>query len=351
MSTPSVLTSRRGKPWRLRSRLAIGLGLLFAAVLALIAYSHFQYLDDRREARLEDMERVTETVAASFDGLSHDLESFSLSTAITLGDARASITQQETPERLAAVNGYLQHLFESHGLLRAIFVTDTDGRVVYDNTSDSLGVDLSDRDYIQALQAGAAEYWSDGFPGAQTGFMVVAHSRAIVDPDGVTTGYLVVAFRTEALAARIPEGVADEGHISIIDGAGTLILRIPGDTGAPIGTGVADWPGLSQARSKDGLLVRDEAMPLGPEDRYGALIPMSNLGWVVGYTLPPGDVEGAPTDLFLRDVVALGAIVLIAFVAMWVFASQTVQPLSRLTEVAGSISRGDAPPEPELVQS
>ena len=300
---------------------------------------------------MEDMTRLSETVATTFDGLTHDLETFSLSAAITLGDARAPITQEQTPERLAVVNAYLQHLFESHGLLRAIFVTDTDGRVVYDNDSNSFGLDLSDRPYIQALQAGATEYWSDGFPGSQTGAMVVAHSRAIVDPEGVTTGYLIVAVRTEALASRLPEGLADKGHISVIDGTGKLILRIPEDPRVPLGTDVSEWSGLEAARTKGGLTVQNQAISFAPQDQYGAFIPMSKLGWVVGVTLPSGEVEGATTGLFLRDIVGLGAIILVGFAAMWVFASQTVKPLSRLTEVAGSISRGDAPQNPALVNT
>jgi signal transduction histidine kinase len=332
----------------MRTRLATGLAVLFIAVFALVAYSHFQYLSDRREARLEDMERVSQTVAATFDGLTHDLESFSLSTAITLGDARVPISQDATPEAQQSVNTYLQHLFDTHGLLRAIFVTDTDGVVVFSQDGNSLGRDISDRPYMQALTGGATEYWSEGIPGLESGEMLVAYGRAIVNPAGETTGYLVLAILTESLASRLPEGLLDEGHISIIDGNGTLILRLPAE-GAPLGTNVSDWQALASANG-DGTLVRDQEMPFG-SDRYSALVGMNNLGWTVSYSLPASAVEGSTTGLFLRDVAILGFIVLFAFVAMWMFASQTIRPISRLTEFAAAIARNDRQVDPTMAES
>ena len=348
MSRTGGSSHLKPRPWRLRTRLAAGLAVLFVAILALIAYSHFQYLRDRRDARLEDMQRVSQTVAAYFDGLTRDMESFSLSTTITLGDAGVPIDQNQDAATVKSVDDYLQHLYESHGLLRGIYITDTAGTVVYTNSGQS-GTDLSYRSYIQALQNGATEYWSDGFKGADTGRMLVAHSRAIVDRNGKTTGYLVFALDTQELASRLPADLASDGHISIIDRTGQLILSEPDAGSAAIGTNLLDWPGLAQATSDAGLLAKNQTLPMTSNDRYGSLIPMHNLGWVVGYTLPASEIDGGTTSLFVRDIVVLGAIILAAFAITWLFAARMVRPLSRLTEIAEGISRGEDTEDPRSV--
>ena len=325
--------------------------MLFVAVFALIAYSHFQYLNDRRDARIEDMERVNQTVAAVFDGFTRDLESFSLSTAITLGEARTTIDQSVDPAALQRIDEYLGHLAESHGQLTAVFITDTAGGVVYDDDGNSFGRDLSSRPYIQALQEGNSDYWSGGFPGLDSGKTTVTYSRAVIDPDGVTTGYLVMAFQADQLAERLPASVADAGHISIIDQSGRPFFRLPVDGGLPVDADLSAWPALATARANGTALVKDQAMELSPEDRYGALAPMDNVDWVVGYTLPASEVEGASTGQFYRDVMGLGLIILAAFATMWVFATRTVRPLGRLTEIASAISRGELAQDPGDVET
>jgi signal transduction histidine kinase len=331
--------------------LAVSFAVLFAGVVVLIGYSHFQYLQDRREARLEDMQRVSQTVAAYFDGLTKDLESFSLSTTITLGDASIPIDQNQKPETVESVDEYLNHLFESHGLLRAIFITDTNGQVIYENDPTAPTANVSDRPYIQALQAGAPAYWSDGLVGSVTGRMVVAHSRAIVSKQGQTIGYLVIALDTDELASRLPSDLASDGHISIIDGTGQLILSQPSNESTAIGLNVTDWHGFAEARAGTNTLIKDHALPVAASDRYASLIPMQSLGWVVGYTLPSSDIDGASTNLFLRDVFVLGAIVLAAFAITWVFAARMVRPLSKLTEIAQGISRGEPTEDPMSVNA
>src|SRR5690606_18920902 len=140
----------------------------------------------KRDARMEDMQRVSQTVAASFNGLTHDLESFALSTAITLGDSNLAISQDVPDEAVESVNAFLVHLYESHGLLRVIFVTDPEGRVVFDQRSMSRPADVSERPYIQAPQSGATEFWSAGCPGSSSGETLLAYSRAIINPEGET---------------------------------------------------------------------------------------------------------------------------------------------------------------------
>ena len=92
-------TVRGKRPWRLRTRLTLALVALFVAIAALVVVSHYQYLRDRRDSRIENVETVSRTLAAVVDGFTRDLESFALSTTITLGEGRTPFDQGLSAER------------------------------------------------------------------------------------------------------------------------------------------------------------------------------------------------------------------------------------------------------------
>jgi len=332
------------KPWRLRTRLGVALIALFIAIFVMMLLSHYEYSKDRREARVDGMQNTSRTVAALFDGFIRDLESFSLSTAITLGDARTPITVEDSPRLQPSVGPYLQHLFESYGILRAIFVTDLQGRVVYSNQGTPPGVDLSSRDYIQALRNGATDYWSGGFPGSETGNTTIAYSRAIVNPDGASTGFLVIAFFPSELASRLPGGLAGNGHISLFDENGTLLLHLPSSEASPspAGIDVSSWPPFAAAQGGSEVVLRDSEIPASSGDTYGSLVPLRGAHWVAGYTLPSREIDGSANALFRRNLLIFSTILAAGLGVMLFIADRLSQPLTRLATAAGAIARGES---------
>src|SRR5688572_597592 len=153
-----IATGQRSerRPWRLRTRLALALLAVFAPIAILVVVSHLENLNEQRDQRAENFGTIGETIAAVVDGFARDLESFSLSTTITLNEvvsaappeAGTSIFRQES------YGPYFTHLKDTYGILRAIFVTDLDGRVLVSDSGQGNGTDLSSRDYIRALQEG-----------------------------------------------------------------------------------------------------------------------------------------------------------------------------------------------------
>jgi signal transduction histidine kinase/HAMP domain-containing protein len=344
---PIFNTQAESKPWRLRNRLALALAAIFALFFAVQFVYHLEVLDDQKDARVESMHKVNQTVAAVFEGFTHDMESFSLSTAITLGDARLAIDLESARQTGPTVNNYLRHLFDSHGLLRAIFITDPNGTVVFSAEGGSGGVSVAGRSYITALQQGADSFWSEGVAGLQSGRTTVSHSRKIVTPEGVTTGFLVMAFYPDLLASRLPAGLIEQGHLSLIDHSGQVILQLPPSEGMRDAR-LSDWSALAAARTGEDVVLRSQPIPLHTDDRYGSLIGLNTVDWVVGYSLPAAAVHGSATSLFQRNMVIVSFLLLGGLGVMVFISSRLSRPLSTLADVAGAIARGE--PVPELKQ-
>src|SRR5688500_15347524 len=90
---------RAGAPrlWRLRTRLAAALLIACVPIFVLTLVTHIEALEERRDARVEAMLGIDQTVAASLGGFATDLEVFAETTAITLrlaSDAGTQFSQQ-----------------------------------------------------------------------------------------------------------------------------------------------------------------------------------------------------------------------------------------------------------------
>src|SRR3954469_12217869 len=142
MNKIETTETKRRQPWRLRTRLALAILVVFMPITALVMVSHIENLSDRRESRLKSLQTVGQTVAASVDGFARDLESFSVATASAFGDPAAPLTQ-------ADIGPYLANVQQSYGsVLRSVFVTDPTGKVIASGAgAGAVGTDLSTRPY------------------------------------------------------------------------------------------------------------------------------------------------------------------------------------------------------------
>jgi signal transduction histidine kinase len=332
----------------LRTRLALALLAVFVPVSILVFVSHLENLEDQRQQRAESLGTIGETIAAVVDGFSRDLESFSLSTSITLSEI-ASLPPSDSGQtafRQETLGPYFAHLSESYGILRAIFVTDLDGRVLASDSGESNGLDLSGRSYIQALKNGAETVWSEAVNGLQTGQSTIAYGRVIATNTGEPRYFLIIAFYPQSLATRLPGDLPPDAHVSLIDANGVVMYNSTNtDPQAPL-EDVSSSPLFQQARDGSTVLIQSEPTPLDSNDRYGAFVPLERTGWIVGFSRPASVVDGPVEARFRRDVAIVGGILAGGFVAMYFIASRLARPLTTLAQAAGAISRGEKPTTP-----
>ena len=342
------------KPWRLRTRLALALLIIFVPVSALIVISHLEGLSGRRDSEIENYQALGGTVAALIDGYARDLESFTLSVTTTFGEVPLeAVDQGNNP----GIQPYLARLQENYGNLRAVFVTDTSG-VVVASSATGVGVDVSSRNYIQALQRGADTAWSGAVPGLQSGQTTLAFARAIKSPQGEVHGFFVVAFYPQQLVRRLPPELPEIATVSLVDDRGALLFRSdypPPSEPPPVDPeppqSIADWP-VYQRVVETGAPVAlyAEESPLSSGKRYGALIPLEHTGWTVGVSVPKDVVDGPLQSRLQRDLFVIFGALALGFAMMLYIAHRLSQPISRLSGVAAAIAAGEHPTIPDQAE-
>lgn len=340
---PAAEVRPQRRPWRMRTRLTLALLAFIVPLTMLLILSHVENLSERRKSRVESFETVGQTIAAVVDGFARDLETLTLSASITLGDNETDPALLNAPSSSA----WLNHIVESSGILRAVFVTDLDGRVIASNGGDasSIGLDLSGRPYIKALQGGADSVWSGAIAGLQTGQTTLVQGRVYKDSEGRPLGYLIAALYSSKLATRLPQDLPEDANVSLFDHEG-LLLYASRDLGPNVPRDISASPVFAQARNGRSVLLESGQSPTDPDKRYGAFVPVARTGWVVGFTRPKSVVDGPVESRFLRDMVITVGILVAGFVVMIGIASRLSKPLSTLAQAASAIAEGRQPMMP-----
>lgn len=345
-----IATGQRSerRPWRLRTRLALALLAVFAPIAILVVVSHLENLNEQRDQRAENVGTIGETIAALVDGFARDLESFSLSTSITLGQVVSSAPPEAATAafRQESFGPYFTNLKDTYGILRAIFVTDLQGRVLVSDTGQGNGTDLSSRDYIKALQAGNDSVWSGAVAGLQSGQATITYGEVIKTNAGEPRAYFIIAFYPNLLATRLPVDLPQDARVTITDRNGVVMYNSSmTDPATPL-VDVSDSPQIQRAQNGETVLVESERTPFGDDERYGAFVPLDRTGWIVGFSRPASVVDGPLESRFWRDLAIILGVLAGGFVAMYFIADRLARPLTSLAQAAGAISRGERPPAP-----
>jgi signal transduction histidine kinase len=302
----------------------------------IVILSHRENLNERREAQIDHTTLVAQTVGGVVEGFVRDLESFALAAGIALGG-------QERPFDEPRTYGYLDFLTRSYGILRTVFVTDLEGRVVSTPEGDNLGFDLSDAPYIAPLQQGAESTWSGALVGRQTGQTTVAHARIIRGSDGAPRAYLVVALYPERLVERLPSDLPSDAGVIFIDQHGRLMFSTSDTSPLSAHESVRDLPYVERALAGSVEKVIRENTPFEDDERYGAFVPVRSSGWVVGFVRPQGPLESSLQSRFIRDGVGTSVILFAGVVMMLFIADRISQPLTSLAGAASAIAGGRRP--------
>jgi signal transduction histidine kinase len=330
-----LLSPRR---WRLATRVTVAVVLLLVPLLIVELFNYRQAADERRRAEIENAAVVANTVATVVDGFGRDIEGTFLAAALGIGARPGQLDQ-------AALGPLLDRLAQQYAVMRAIFVTDLSGRVVASQQASGVGVNLAGRAYVEALRAGAEAYWSDGFAGSESGEITVAFARTIPGPDGAARGFLIAAFYPPSLLERrFALVLPPDSDVTFVDRNG-LVLHSTARGPLP----AADRDGAAAPRMAEALagrtvLVADDATPFGSEPRYGALVPVPRVGWIVAFTRPRAMLDAALQGRLLEQA------------ALALITRRLVRPLTQLADTAAAIARGERPAvpdpagDPEVVQ-
>ena len=327
--------SAKSSGWSLRTRLALALLAAFIPIAALIAYFSLTDAASVREERLGDYTTIGQSLAGTMDGFAHDLESVSAAGAGPLGASQADFSQQN-------MGAYLKYLRESTGTLRAVFITDPQGRVVASDSGSGTGTDLSSRVYIQQLMAGETSVWSGALSGLQSGQVTVAYARAILTPEGQPKGFFVFAFYPEDLTNRYAFTLPPDTNVSFFDQEGNLLFSVPSSTNVNPDE-LRAWPDFQRAREGQSVVLTEDSTPLSDDQRYGSLVPVGDRGWVLAISQPQSVIDSPLNARLQRNLGVAFVVLVVAFLVSHTITSRLLRPLGRLADEAKAMERGDSP--------
>lgn len=318
-------------------------------IAALTIYGYWENRSDRREAEMEGAVAYGRGLAATIDTGTRGIESLALASALSLGTGGA-LDQESVGEFLVRVG-------DAEPLLRAVFVLDLEGTVVAtSNPEGGTGRNLRDRPYFVALAGGGETVWTGGLSGLESGEITVAHGRTIRDSNGTATGYLVLAFYPLTLGNELPEGAPADSHIFMLDPDGKVIFSTePAVAGGELEPRT-DSQLIRDALAGATVVLDGDTTPLDEGDRFGIIVGLDRLGWVLGFTRSQSTLEQALVEDLARDLGILGLIAGLSIGGLYLATRPIVRPIRALTRAAAAMGGGSAPDlgpppsDPEVAQ-
>lgn len=323
---------RRRRPWRLRTRLTLALLVVVAPIAALLITAHLESLQDQRRSQVQSYQAIGDTLRASIDGFTRDLESLAFAASIALSDYSA-------PSQLIA-GAYLENVLRSHGDLRSIFVTDLAGVVIASDSPSVPEADLSDRGYVRTLQSGEETVWSGAVTGVEGDVTATVHGRTVRSPEGDPIAFLFLAFEPVRLASRLPDLSADS-NVSLIDAEGRILYTTADSVPDP--EAIVASPVFQAAQEGSRALIESDLSPTEEGERYGAFLRLPRTNWVVGFTQPAAAIDGPFESRLRRDIVIMVLLIAGGVGLMFAAAARLSKPLSSLSSTADAIARGEQP--------
>ena len=197
--------------------LVVGSGLLLALAL--------NYLHDQAHlAAHQSTAAVARIVQEQTDRTLQNVDQRLQLAAVGLEQLRRS---RELTEPSAQV--VLREQVKEIPFVRAMWVMNAKGVIVYDSDNGNLGMNLFDREYFQAhLRRPATRFFLGAPVKNYKGVWVMSASRAMVGPDGAFTGVVVAALSPtyfEQLWAELDLGVG--GSVSLFRRDAVLLMRSP----------------------------------------------------------------------------------------------------------------------------
>ena len=275
---------------------------------------------------------AAEKLTASMARLAADATVHALqSVGQTLTIAEADLTRQRAAgtQTQAAVGADFRSLLNDRPFLVAIWVLDTQGRIVHHSRDENVGVDLSDRPYFRhhLEHAGTQVHVADPVLSRINGTWLLPVTRSWLDADGNLLGVIVAAVDPQYFE-RVwrPEEPGKGALIGLLRRDGTLLMRSP-FVEAAMGKRFPGSPILVKAVSENTRGVVRLTSPLDGIDR------------LVGFRVPSVDpklilIVGQSVDHILAPwrhivgVVALGwllATLGLAVLAVWLVGEWTAR--------------------------
>ena len=247
--------------FRLAAVLILASGVALASALA---YLHTQAINTGERLNQSLVRVIEEQTSRTFQNADQRLER-------AAGKLHSLDSQSLlTPESARAV---LRDHLTDLPFVRAIWVLDTDGRIVFDSDVGNVGVSLADREYFKIYQAAPATGFHISAPvrSRSTGKWLISASRPTQNQAGRFAGVIVAAIEPpyfEELWHDIDTGRG--GAITLLRKDGVLMMRSPPDDAV-------------MGKNFSGQLLFSEKLPRSPRGTFTAPSPIDSMVRINSY--------------------------------------------------------------------
>jgi signal transduction histidine kinase len=315
----------------LATRLSALVILTTIPIFVLSVLNYFDSRDTRRANGIAEASAYIRNIGTQLNSAASDIDSYMSAGALIIG-SQEEITAANTSQTLAG----LQTRYPN---LSGLFIADLNGKVIAQASGQDTGFDVSTRPYMQNLRNGAQKTWTTQ-PGLRSGELTTAYGRVVPGADGKPRAYLIAAFKSTDAVGNKPKDFPADGNLFIVGADGKLILsyREPDVTVSP--RDVREDPLIARALNGETVDISDSTTAYDEGRRYGSLVPVPQLGWVIGYTRSQDLLDSKARDRFERDLGLLVGVTAVTIVAVIILSRLMVRPLSRLAAAAEDITAG-----------
>ena len=320
--------------WSLTTRVLTAAGGLLAMLLIILLVSYAEAANERRSAEVRNAADTGQAVAGIVDGFAREIQTTLLSAAIGIAAQPGEMTQ-------AAYGPTLRAIAEDIGVLRALFIVDTNGRVIAASNGSGIGTDLTTRPYIRELTSGAETVWAPAVTGIETGEVTATYGRAMRSPDDRVRGYLVAAFYPPALAERISGRIPADADVTLIDSSGLAMHSTQHARLSPAERDLSRSPEVRKALNGAAITLDNATGLFSGETRYGVIVPVPTSGWAVAFTRPMDPLQQLLWERYVRQAFLVAVAVLGVALLLALATRHIARPLRELVAIATAVARGE----------
>ena len=327
----------RGRRWSFPGSMPRALLLVvLAALVPLLAAQGaicWAWLQSRKQDEIQANLEVARGVSAIFHAFLGDIHR----QAWAVGSAVVELS----PDPTEHVNHYLRECRKEYVSVQSWSWVGPDGKIVASSDPDAIGRDIAAQAYYREVILGRLWTVSDLIEAPSGGKRVFVVARRIADRTGSLKGVVVATVDPERLGKlALPFKRPEEGAFGLFDRQGNAAY-----VAAPDYVGGRNWrdrdelldAALTEATEQSGMVF----LPIDDRQRYGARVPIPEVGWVAGASRP---VSTALAGIYRNLGLVIGVNAGVIAVSLLLAAGTGRLILTRIRRLQGhaqAIGRGD----------
>jgi len=259
-------------------------------------------------------------------------------------EATAAFNDGEPSSKaIRALNIKLVTLINDNSLksaYEAISIFNKNGKVVASSNQESMGLNVSSRDYFQSAMAGKTSIGQMIISNA-TGKATVGITSPVLNASGTPIGVCGVFINPETITKEMAKFQLEEsGYFMATDNTGLCVLHPNKDI--VFNVNITKQEGL-EAVAKEAMAGKTgcQAYSYKSDRKVTAYCTVPSNGWIILPTVP--EKEFLATASVLRNTVIITAMAafVIAFLALWFLARSISKPIGAAVNCASMIAKGD----------